>query len=86
MENHGYLERGTLIQVGAVFCIDEVWWKVIRFKGLPTVIIGGRPRYNFDVEVERITDVEVYKDGAIYVKSSLEKMIDNGTLKVYNES
>ncbi len=75
----GYLERGTLIQVGTILKMEinqgiELR-EVTSFKRRPYTWFG-REYINFILEA----------GGDEYDKQDLEEMVAAGTLKIYNES
>lgn len=85
MENYGYLERGTLIQVGTI-----LKWKngdvreITAFKGRAPVKSYGRDVYYFTVDAKILSND--WEDEACYDKQDLEEMVEKGELKVYNPS
>ncbi len=76
----GYLERGTLIQVGTILRKGNILSEVVAFRPLPPRESYGKVIYNFIVEVAQFG---VDADLVEYDKQDLEEMKD---LKIYNES
>lgn len=83
METFGYLERGTLIQVGTILKMNDVLKEVVAFYGRAPVKSYGRDVYYFTIDTSVLAD-----NGAIqsYDKQDLEEMVAKGELKIYNES
>jgi len=87
MENFGYLERGTLIQVGTILKMEVNQGvelrEVVVFHAHAERQSYGRTIYNFSVELDAGRG-----DGypRSYDKQDLEEMLDAKTLKIYNES
>jgi hypothetical protein len=85
MENYGYLERGTLIQVGTILkWKDGAVREITAFRGRPSVKSYGRDVYYFTVDAKSLSNDWEYD--ACYDKQDIDEMVENGELKVYNPS
>jgi hypothetical protein len=83
MENYGYLERGTLIQVGTI-----LKWKngevreITYFKGRAPVNMYGRDIHYFTVDTKILSND--WESDVSYDKQDLEEMVEKDELRVYN--
>jgi hypothetical protein len=75
MKDYGYLDRGTLIQVGTILKIGNELKEVTSFTRRPFIHFG-REYISFVLEA----------GGEEFDKQDLEDMLDKKTLKIYNES
>ena len=85
MKDFGYLERGTLIQVGTLLRFGDEVREVVKFRARTPRMSFGRVIHDFIVDTDLLPD----KDGQEaneYDKQDLEEMIEQNVLKIYNES
>jgi hypothetical protein len=83
MENYGYLERGTLIQVGTILkWVDGAVREITTFHARAAVIYAGREYHNFTVNAKILSND--WEDDVCYAKSDIEEMVEKGELRVYN--
>ncbi len=83
MKSFGYLDRGTLIQVGTILKMNDTLKEVVSFKMGEVKKSYGRDVHYFTIETAVLADNGATQE---YDKPDLEEMIGAGTLKVYNES
>ncbi len=83
METYGYLERGTLIQVGTILKIGNELREVIAFIPRQPHQSYGKTVYNFLIETA--VPGAGWEDNAEYDRQDLEDMLKDKTLKIYNE-
>lgn len=82
METYGFLERGTLIQVGTILkWANGATREITTFHARPTQKSYGRDVYYFIINTTNQAGVE-----REYDKADLEEMVAKGELKIYNES
>ena len=84
METYGYLESGTLIQVGTILKIGAIVREIVAFQGRAPVKSYGRDVYYFMVEAKILSND--WEDNVTYDKQDLEELVKLGELKIYNES
>ena len=84
METFGYLESGTLIQVGTILkWADGAVREVIEFKGRAPVKSYGRDIHYFTIDTKILSND--WEDNCGYDKQDLEEMVADKTLKIYNQ-
>lgn len=81
-ESYGYLNFGTLIQVGTVVKIYGNLMEVVTFKRLTPITSYGRIIYDFSVEL-KAPNIEFIHS---YHKYELEEMVERGEVVFYNVS
>lgn len=84
MDTYGFLDSGTLIQVGTILKMDDQIREVVAFRRRKTIYKYGRDIHNFIVETKFING-ECGEEGVEFDKQDLEDMRNEKTLKVYNE-
>lgn len=85
METYGYLESGTLIQVGTILkWKDGAVREITTFKGRAPQKSYGRDVYYFTVDAKILSND--WEDDVCYDKQDIEEMVAKGELKVYNPS
>lgn len=83
METYGYLERGTLIQVGTILkWTDGAVREITAFHGRAPQKSYGRDVYYFTVDAKILSND--WEDDCCYDKQDIEEMVEKGELKVYN--
>jgi hypothetical protein len=81
--NQVYTERGSLITKGTILKVNDTLFMVESMKATEWISPGHD--FTFDVTAKTFTTPKSDED-VYFTKSEIEDMLDNKTLKIYNES